>query len=327
MPAGPRGLVPATPTLPTVACAVQAVPTPTPERRTVATRPGQSEEEQVRATIMADAPRATVAPPDRDVEYCAPPVAGLLSLDEAAARVRAFLGQPDARFSAKYVPVSYGYGGTTPAYYIVSLRELRADGTIAADVFNVDTRSGLVDSASFSGWATAPALTQPLDSEAARVRAEDYARAHFPDFGTLTFAGISTQRGVPQNGIDEEFLVAQWDFHDPGSGAVLPTSVQVRVSPRSGQIVGYSARQDDYRGPTVPQITREEAEARAREAQLARGFRDVPASGSALYGLMPYSLNANQAAPVLVWAVQFPGYVPVYVDALIGEVIVEGPKG
>jgi len=74
MQSGPRGLLPATPTVPTVVCAVQAMPTPTPERRAVATRPGQSAEAQVQATIMADAPRATIVPPlAASAESCAPP--------------------------------------------------------------------------------------------------------------------------------------------------------------------------------------------------------------------------------------------------------------
>lgn len=280
----------------------------------------------VQLTAVAAATRAAQPPAVRE-DRCTMPTSGLLTLEAAAIRLRAFLGQPEAQFAASYIPVYSGFSDTTPAYYTVGLRELLPDGTTRQDLFNIDARTGLVSGANFFGWATAPALAQPLDSEAARARAEDYARAHFPDFGTLIFAGIRTQRGVPQNGIDEEFLVARWDVHDPVSGAVLPTNVQVTVSPRSGQIVGYSARQDTYGGPTVPQIMREEAEGRAREAQLARGFLDVPASGSALYGLPAYSLNANQAGPVLVWAVQFPGYVPVYVDALTGAIIVEGPKG
>jgi len=254
-------------------------------------------------------------------------VAGLLTLDAAAARARAFLGEPDARFGGMFGILPFGTVGPDH-YYVVELSLLSPDGAPTRQFFQVDALTGMVLEAHFPDRGAAPALAQPLGDEEARGLAADYARAHFPAFGTLTYGAMLTnQTGDPQYNVGEAVFVASWQLLASESGAYLPTRVQVAISPRSGQIVGYSARQDDYTGPTAPRITREEAEARAREAQLARGFRDVPATGAALYAMMPYSLNAHQAEGVLVWAVQFPGYVPVYIDALTGEVVIEGPKG
>jgi len=235
----------------------------------------------------------------------------LLALDEAAARVRAFLEQPDARFSAKYM---------VNESVVIALYPLLPDGATTKDVFIVNARSGLMSDAYFNEQGVAPALAQPLTDEQARVQAEAYARAHFPAFATVAYDGVLLdQSREPRYGVDEDLFVASWQLVAPESGAYLPTRVQVAISPRSGQIVGYSARQDAYSGPTVPRITREAAVTLAQAAQRTKGFPDTPVAGVALYGLPAFSLNANQTDPMLAWVIQFQGYVPVYIDAFTGE--------
>ncbi len=317
MGAGPRGLSPATPTIAAVACApttASAAPTPTFGSGIA------------QMTAVAIAARATQLPAAGG-DPCSPPAAGLLTLEAAAARMRTFLGQPQAHFFAWYDAVLPVYGEGMPLKYIVKLRRVASDGTLALDTLYIDARTGLVGHATFPARAKEPPLAQPLMEEAARARAEAYARTRFPQFATLTFTGVTTQLGGPQFDVNEDLFVVTWAQRTTDSGAMLPVTVRVVISPQNGQVLDYIANQQIYVGPTVPEIARGEAEVIARDAMRAKSGRDMTPTDVTLDCKMPYSINAEQTGPVLVWSVRFLGYPPVYIDALTGAVIVAGPLG
>jgi len=312
-----RSQAPATPSLSGVACSMTAAsPAPTPTF-------GPGIAQMTAAAITA---RATQLPP-AGVDACSPPAPGLLSLDEAAARARTFLGQAGGRFFAWYEPVPSRYGNAIPAHITITLRPVALDGTLALDTLQVDARTGLVNYATFPARAKDSALARPLSEGGARARAEAYARERFPQFASLTFTGVTTQLGGPQFDVNEDFFVVTWAQRTTDSGATLPVTVRVVVSPQNGQVLDYSANQQTYVGPTVPEIAQGEAEVIARDAMRAKLGRDVAPTEVTLDCKMPYSINAEQTGPVLVWSVRFPGYSLVYVDALTGQMIVAGPTG
>lgn len=317
MGAGPRGLSPATPTIAAVACApttASAAPTPTFGSGIA------------QMTAVAIAARATQLPAAGG-DPCSPPAPGLLSLDEAAVRARTFLGQAGARFFAWYATVPGRNGNANPAAVDITLRLVAPDGTLALDTLYIDARTGLVGHATFPARAKEPPLAQPLTEEAARARAEAYARTRFPQFATLTFTRVTTQLGGPQFDVNEDLFVVTWAQRTTDSGAMLPVTVRVVISPQNGQVLDYIANQQIYVGPTVPEIARGEAEVIARDAMRAKSGRDMTPTDVTLDCKMPYSINAEQTGPVLVWSVRFLGYPAVYIDALTGAVIIAGPLG
>lgn len=197
---------------------------------------------------------------------------------------------------------------------------------------NRDARSGEVSAANFRArqappWATiaVPAGATPLAVDDARARAAAYAAAHQPAFPQLaprlTYA--------PSNPANGEFV---WQARDAASGAWLPSYLLVRVSRATGDIADYSWSVNPYNGPMNPQLSAEEA--RARAAVLVRTdvrYAGVLLDAPALEAYAPYALNAEQDTPRLVWA--FPDGAraaidaALYIDALTGEVIRRSPAG
>ncbi len=289
-------------TPPAVVCpAVPGSPAPTPATDGV----------EATATTLAAANQRPQVREDR----CTPPVAGLITLDQAAAATRAFLGEPAAALTAGYVPVSNGFGGDTPAGYLVSLRRLGATGAAAADVFNVDARTGTVSGVSALAWVAPAPGDVPIDANGARDRATAYAAAHQPAFPQLA-PRAGRDGGTPDLA---EFL---WQGRDGASGAWLPTSLRVIVSLRSSAIVGYAWFDTPYSGPTAPTLTAAEARARADDAARADArYAGLAAETPVLEAYAAYTLNSTQTTPRLVWTVAYPGQGSLYVDALTGEVL------
>lgn len=124
-------------------------------------------------------------------------------------------------------------------------------------------------------------------------------------------------------------MTFSWQLRVGADGAWLPTMVQVSVSLRTGEIRLYSRRAMPYAGPTTPQVTAEEARARAVAAVSGdRQYANATAGTPVLQVVGPYAINADQAEPRLVWVVPFAGMREgIYIDALTGERIPTSPVG
>lgn len=202
------------------------------------------------ATAAAKDPIAVVEDP------CTPPVPGLITLEQAGAAVRAFLGEPDATFSGRYIRVVTGRSPQGFAFYWIGLQREGPRGT--TEVFDMDAVSGEVVVANFDSSIepATPTTGQPIDEAEAQSRASAFAQAHAPDFDALALRG--TTRAELNSSV-----TFSWQLRVGADGAWLPTMVQVSVSLRTGEIRLYSRRAMPYAGPTTPQVTAEEARARA----------------------------------------------------------------
>lgn len=159
--------------------------------------------------------------------------------------------------------------------------------------------------------------------DAARERATAYAAAHQPAFPRLAPRQMRGMTG-PEGG---EFA---WQARDAASGAWLPSYLRVTVSRATGEILTYGWLATPYDGPTALQLSAEEAWARAEaaaqaDARTAGATLDAPV----LEAYAPYSLNAAQNTPRLVWAFRYGEgpYTAIYIDALTGEVLKHDPVG
>lgn len=159
--------------------------------------------------------------------------------------------------------------------------------------------------------------------DAARERATAYAAAHQPAFPRLAPRQTRGMTG-PEGG---EFA---WQARDAASGAWLPSYLRITVSRATGEILTYGWLATPYDGPTVPQFSAEEARTRAEaaaqaDARTAGATLDAPV----LEAYAPYSLNAAQHTPRLVWAFRYGEgpYTAIYIDALTGELLKHDPVG
>lgn len=188
-------------------------------------------------------------------------------------------------------------------------------GAPLPDEFTVDASSGEVVEALLHSHAIHDASQRRIAEAQARATAEEFGRTHFADFGQLSL-DEATASGIARDGVPMYDVV--WG-RQAESGAWLPTSLHIGVDMETGQVVNYTVVRVDYRGPTVPVVSRE----RAIELALAEARK-----GSRLAHVTVNQVELLAVGPdQLAWFVEL-GNVPsdifvrhFYLDALTGAIL------
>lgn len=282
-----------------------AAPTPT-------IRPGG-------AAYTATAGAVRAAQPTAQPSAVPTPPVGSVSLAEARTAVRAFIGEPDAVLTGEYDP---GIPSLRRPQYLLKRHIV---GSKTLDTFTVDAASGEVFGVSMPSNDTPCAPKQPIDGAEGLARAEAFARSHYPNFDRLASRSSQISTEAP-------FILASmsWQLRAVDSGAWLPTGVGVQVSLATGRIIQYSRFHHEYTGPTMPQLSMEQA----RELALAEARKDPRLVGATVEETILFVHAPGQAyiraerESRLVWRIRLsnppPGQDPrnvFFVDASTGEVL------
>jgi len=307
-----------------VACGVAPTavrPTAAPSNPTDA---GRTATIGLQATATAAAqPSPTPVVPIPHVDPCTVPGTSLLTLDQAAALVRALLDDPTATLYARYGTVA---GTNAPS--IVVERPFPAESSLIfdRDHFEIDAATGALIGASWVSNESASIPNQPIDEGQAITRAETFARAQDPSFDRLERRRV---RSSPNTTFPNTEIV--WQLRAEDAGAWLPTTLTVSISLRTGLPISYRWWQQDYAGLTAPLIDANEASARVLAiAQQEPRYAGATVAETTLWVAAPKQLNNENDDFRLVWTIGLANVPQTggenltqvwYVDALTGEVI------
>lgn len=274
-------------------------------------------------------PSPTLAPPKPRADYCTPPRADLLTLAQAAEKVRALLGMPDAPLYARYDALSQL---ENPAVVIERTIPGAAAG-IERELFALDAMTGEFVSAYWNSNEARNAPEAPIDEREAIVRAEVFARTQDPNLDLLQ------RRSVESTNDSFSRTTVTWQLRAGVDGAWLPTSITVGISTITGRVTQFQRSNRTYGGTTTPAL--DAATAGALVLQQARQdprAAQVTVREATLQVAAPQTLNNENADFRLIWIVDMENlpqgmtigtYLPPrwYVDALTGEVIPAKPHG
>lgn len=191
----------------------------------------------------------------------APAIAGTpgVTLEQAAATVRAFLGDPQATLDGKLVdvppPPSNNPSPTDPSvmrYVFTRTWQVGAE----PDAFVVDAETGEIVEAVLPSGAAAEVLPRRVSEDEATRIAEDFALAHLPDFERYQLAsrvpyplvgGLRSPIGDPRLRLPKDVLYVQWQ-EQPASKEYPAAAVGVDL--RTGQVVSYQIGRFAMKQPT-----------------------------------------------------------------------------
>lgn len=268
--------------------------------------------EAIAETLEFSAPEQSTQPPG-----------GLLTLDDAKARVRAFLGEPQAVIEGRFQETPVLTPGVESLKRFLMSRQVA--GVAEADTFIVDATTGEVTEATIVSNTPLGAPNKPVTEPEARGIAADFARAHFADFSHLTATDARTDELDGSPGPD--IYRATWNVVAADSGAIMPTFVRVGVDLRTGRVTDYQSWRFDYQGPTMPTVSREQA----TQAALAEASNDARLANASVRQTR-LAVSATPKGYWLAWIVLVAGAErndSFTVDALTGEVLnpVGTPRG
>lgn len=189
--------------------------------------------------------------------------------------------------------------------------------------FALDSKTG--DLRTFYRFEQQSALAL-IDLETAKKAAVEFASEHYPGFKVAAFEQVRAELVSPAASSPKVYSF-HWVQIDPGSKAVLPNEVRVRVNAETGQVDSYSALRVDVTVPTRPKVNMARAKKLALKAVAEIADGQVIDSTLFVSTLPVYEPNGKQA---LLWAVIVQGqavtegYSPqamIYLDALTGQVV------
>lgn len=253
----------------------------------------------------------------------APASGGLLTLEEAKARVRAFLGEPQAVIEGRFQETPILTPGVESLKRFFLSRQVA--GVTEPDTFTVDATTGEVIEATIVSNTPLGAPRKPVSEAEAEAIAVEFARTRFAGFSHLTATDARTDEldGFP----GPDIYRATWNVVAADSGAIMPTSVRVGVDLRTGRVTDYQSWRFEYQGPTMTTVSREQA----TQAALAEASNDARLANASVRQTR-LAVSATPKGYWLAWIVLVEGAErndSFTIDALTGEVLnpVGTPRG
>jgi hypothetical protein len=217
--------------------------------------------------------------------------------------IRAFLGDPDVALTAGEVR-SLAFGQQVRIYWAMLDDNTRAR-------LEVNQQTGEV--VGFLRLGPAPRRVV-IDMETAQATALAFAQQHYQGFtgASPNTAAMPLIQAISPDNEEEspKFYSFHWVKTAPGSGALLPSEVRIRVNAKTGQVASYDSLCIAVTVSTQPQID----EATAHKIAL-----------EALEGLESHETASVVKSTLAVSTV--PVYEPAGEQALLWRVVVEGPVG